>query len=277
MKKIIFILSIALAGMILAPSCDIVEEPYLKSVSGGGPDPGETVRKVLLEDYTGHKCPNCPEAAELAHNFKHIYQEQLVLLTVHAGFYASPDATGDFTADFRTPEGNAIHDHYDFFAYPTGLVNRTGYKGNTVLFTSDWEGAIEAIIDEPAQAKITLTNSYNAGSRTLTCQAETEFMENLSGTYHICVFIVESDIVSPQKNEQGITLDYVHNHVLRASMNGTWGGPVGENGLALMSEVQENEYSYVLPSSWVAANCAVVAFVYDEGTKEVLQAEEAEF
>jgi len=273
MKRIIIFLTALLTWVVLVPSCDIVEEPYLVPAGSSGPGPGEAVRKVLLEDYTGHKCPNCPEAAELANSLEHIYHEQLILLTVHAGFYSTPDASGDFTADLRTTEGTETHDYFGIFAYPAGMVNRTEYKGNKVLFLSFWEEAVEAIVNEPAQAMITLSASYNEGTRSLSCKAETNFLESLPGTYNICVFIAESGIILPQKDEQGIDLDYEHNHVLRASMNGTWGEPVGDNGQATVGILQENEYNYVLPSAWVAENCAIVAFVYDEATREVVQAE----
>lgn len=278
MKKIIIILTVLFTWVLLMPSCDIVEEPYLVPAgsSGPGPGPGEAVRKVLLEDYTGHKCPNCPEAAVLAKNLKLGFKEQLVLLTVHAGFYSTPDATGEFTMDLRSAEGSEIHDYYGFYAYPSGLVNRTEYKGNKILFISDWEGAVQAEVDKAAQATIELSTTYDEGTRNLTCKAETEFLENLSGTYSICIFITESEIESAQKDEQGIIEDYIHNHVLRASMNGAWGEPVGANGTALVGEVQENEYSYVLPAGWVAAHCGIVAFVYDQDTREVIQAEELE-
>ena len=274
MKKFIIIITTVLTWILLASSCDMVEEPYLVPKGSSGPGPGEAVRKVLLEDYTGHKCPNCPEAAELAHSFEHIYHDQIILLTVHAGFYSTPDATGEFTNDLRTTTGTEMHDYFGFYAYPSGLVNRSEYKGNKLLFISDWEGAVEAQVNEPAQAKITLSNTFDAGSRTLTCKAETTFLEDLNGTYLICVFIVESGIVSPQKDEQGVVEDYVHNHVLRASMNGTWGEPVGDDGSATAGLAKENEYSYVIPAGWNADECAVVAFVYDEATKVVVQAEQ---
>lgn len=279
MKKIINILVIILFWVIITPSCDVVEEPYLKPTGsvGPGPDPGDTIRKVLLEDYTGHKCPNCPDAASLASDLKAIHKDQLVLLTVHAGFFARPDATGDFTADFRTTAGTQVHDYYQIYTYPSGLINRSEFKGKTVLSADFWQEAVDSALSKPIVANIELSATYEEGTRTLTCKAETEFYANLSGTYYICVFIVESGIVAPQKDEDaGTILNYVHNHVLRASMNGAWGELVGATGTALVGEAQENEYSYVLPEEWIAENCGIVTFIYDEATKEVLQAEEAE-
>lgn len=275
MKKMSIILALLIVSALLIPSCDIVEEPYLVPVNGGtGPGPGDNIRKVLLEDYTGQKCPNCPEAAEVAHNLKTIYGDQLVILTVHAGFYATPDATGDFTADFRTPEGTELNTFFEFPAYPMGMVNRTEFSGSRILLKDSWEAAMEIQASLEVEAAITITNDYNASTRTLQCSLETNFLESMEGTYNICAYITESGIVSPQQTEQDVNLTYVHNHVLRASMNGTWGELAGQDGLFIVGTTATNSYSYILPAAWNAANCSVIAFLYNTATNEVVQAEE---
>ena len=255
--------------------CDIVDEPYLVPAGGSGPGPGEHVRKVLLEDFTGQKCPNCPGAAELAHSLKIQYGEQLVLLTVHAGFYSTPDATGNFTADYRTTAGNDLNSYFPFQAYPSGMINRTEYKGSRVLFKDDWQGAVEAQVDLPAQAEIVMTNEYNTSTRKLICSLESTFLENLDGTYNICVFLNESGIISPQQTEQGVNQTYEHNHVLRASLNGTWGELVGGDGMAVANNKLTDEFEITLDNAWNAENCGIVAFIYNTESLEVIQAEEA--
>ena len=272
MKKLSIIFAL-LALTAINPSCDIVEEPYLVPVSGGnGTEPGDNVRKVLLEDYTGQKCPNCPEAAEIAHDLQAIYGEQLILLTVHAGYYATPDA--EFTADFRTVEGTELNSYFEILANPLGMVNRTEYGGKRVLQTGDWEAAVAAQTDIEPEAAITITNNYNAATRKLDCLLETEFLVTSAGTYNICAYITESGIISPQQTELGVDANYVHNHVLRGSMNGTWGDAAGEDGQAIAGSIVTNSYSFTLPSGWNADNCSVVAFIYDTATNEVIQAEE---
>jgi hypothetical protein len=278
MKNISKILALIALSAILVPSCDIVEEPYLVPVNGGtGPEPGDNIRKVLLEDFTGQKCPNCPEGADLAHSLKAIYGEQLVILTVHAGYYAIPDATGDFTADFRTTEGTELNDYFEVYANPLGMVNRTKYSGNRVLQIGDWEAATEIQASLEPEAAITITNNYTPGTRTLQCTLETNYLESMEGTYNICAYITESGIISPQETEQGVNLTYEHNHVLRGSMNGTWGELAGEDGLFIVGTTVTNSYSYILPEAWNAANCSVVAFLYNTATNEVVQAEEKAF
>lgn len=275
MKKISKILALIALSALFIPSCDIVEEPYLVPVSGGtGPGPGDNIRKVLLEDYTGQKCPNCPEAAEIAHSLKAIYGEQLVILTIHAGYYATPDATGNFTADYRTTEGTELNTFFEFPAYPMGMVNRTDYSGSRILLKDSWEAATDIQTSLEPQASITITNTYTSATRNLSCSMETDFLETLEGTFNICVFITESGIVSPQQTDQNVNLTYVHNHVLRASMNGTWGEMTGEDGQFIAGTTVSNSYSYILPEAWNAANCTVVAFIYNTATNEVVQAEE---
>jgi hypothetical protein len=275
MKKIFNFVIVLILIIASVPACDIVEEPYLVPVNGGdGPGPTDKVRKVLLEDYTGQKCPNCPEAAEIAHTLKALYGEQLVLLTVHAGYYSTPDATGEFTADFRTSVGTALNDYFGFPAYPMGMVNRTDYSGSTILLKDSWEAAVEIQAGLEVQAGILITNAYNAGTRKLDCTLESEFFTEMEGTYNICVFITESGIISPQQTDLQVDENYEHNHVLRASMNGTWGEAVGNDGQAVSGTKLTNSYSYVLPAGWNADNCGVVAFIYNTETNEVVQAEE---
>lgn len=266
---------LALSGLLfLMTSCDKVEEPYLKKISSEGPGPQEKVKKILLEDYTGHKCNNCPEAAEIAHGIKNSYGEQVVVLAIHAGYYSTPDASGDFSQDFRTTVGNEMHDFFGFFAYPVGMVNRAPYGGSRMIFSDDWESAVAAIIEDEAEAGITITRTYDEGSRKLDCILESEFYEELDGVYNICLFLTESGIIAPQLTDTGVMENYEHNHMLRASLNGTWGEPVGEDGLAVTGTTLLNEYSITLDNSFSDHHCQLVAFIYNTESYEIVQAEE---
>jgi hypothetical protein len=278
MKKILSIILFLAAVIYFIPACDIVDEPYLKPVgeSGDTTIPVEKIRKVLVEDYTGQKCPNCPEAAAVSQSLIATYGEQVVVIAIHAGHYANPDASGDFTADFRTPEGTELNDYNGIsnFGYPMGMINRAEYNGFPVVLKDDWEAAVQIQLEKDAQAGIKLTNTFESGTRNLDCTAETEFFEEMDGTYNICIFIIESGILSPQQTESGPDLAYVHDHMLRGSMNGTWGEAVGSDGQAVTGSKLTNSYSITLPAQWTVENCSVVAFIYNTDTREVIQAEE---
>lgn len=275
-SRVIGIALVIFTGNVLLPSCDIIEEPYLEEVKVDNDTiPVEQhVRKVLLEDFTGQKCPNCPDAAEIAHTLQGIYGEQIVVIAIHAGNFAIPDGT--FTADYRTAEGDELNSYYNIsmYGYPMGLINRTEYNGYPVVPKENWETAFAEQVEMEVQADISITNTYNSGTRKLDCVIKTEFLEELDGTYNICAFITESGIISPQQTIGGIISNYQHNHMLRGSLNGTWGDPAGTDGLAIPGNKLTNNYSFTLPAEWNAENCAVVAYVYNTESLIVIQAEE---
>jgi|GEM_PF-3336549 len=116
----------------------------------------ENLTKVILEEFTGHICVNCPEATILAHDLKESFGEQLILLSIHAGDLA---VVGDapFDTDYTTEAGNAIYNYYAPVGVPTGMVSRSDYQGSTVLFKDSWEPAINASLEMAPSATIEIT------------------------------------------------------------------------------------------------------------------------
>jgi len=110
-------------------------------------------RVILLEEFTGHLCVNCPEATIQAHDLKQTYGSKLLLLSIHAGSLAEPSAA-PYERNFLTTPGSAIFNQFDPIGVPTGMVNRTESGGSVVLFKDGWEPAIQALVDLPQQASI---------------------------------------------------------------------------------------------------------------------------
>ena len=54
-----------------------------------------TNRNVLIEDYTGHHCNNCPNAATIAHDIEVANPTRVFVASIHA----APSATG--TSSFQ--------------------------------------------------------------------------------------------------------------------------------------------------------------------------------
>src|SRR3989339_1616165 len=94
MKKNTLIISFATnIFLFLFSSCDEVSQPYLQTKKSFPSDTG-FIKKILLEDYTGFKCGNCPpshvEAERLTKAWPDGYGKRIIVLTVHAGYYADP-------------------------------------------------------------------------------------------------------------------------------------------------------------------------------------------
>ena len=92
MKKII---SILVTGLIVSVySCDKIEGPTRESVSVDTTcqfteDNSVPEKKVLVEDYTGHNCGNCPAGGVILNDsMRAKYGDRMVAIAVHAGDYA---------------------------------------------------------------------------------------------------------------------------------------------------------------------------------------------
>jgi len=124
--------------------------------------------------------------------------------------------------------------------------------------------------------RVRILNTYDEASRKLKACIETKFLTYLNGAFKLQAVLTEDSIVdwqlwtghSPDQVEQ-----YVHHHVLRTSLNSDFGTTLVSGSIAADSTITSGFY-YNLPQNWNADHCSVVVFVYNDATKEVLQAEE---
>jgi hypothetical protein len=281
-----------LLSTIIIAACDKVETPYLVKVENTDtmacpapqfPEVSNHVKRVLLEDYTGHTCVNCPRAAVTARDIKQQYGDQVVLMAVHAGGFAEPQSSGNFTYDFLTAAGNAWDDEFKISAVgnPNGLVNRRKISNTFVIPPAGWSGAVATMALEAPQLDIQVINEYTPSEHKLCTHIQTQLLQTLDKNLKLIVALTEDSIVAPQKNldiEVGpipVIMDYVHMHVLRGTITSTWGSSIATSGISNPTIVTKS-YRFELKDNWIPKNCRVVAFVYDADTFEVLQAAEAE-
>lgn len=265
MNKNFYFILLALG---LTAGCDYISDPIQEG--GIGPTPTDSVvQKVLVEDYTGHKCPNCPDAAQEAENLKAIYGDRVVVVAVHAGFFAS--TSPGFETEFRTPAGEEMNTFFGFSAYPSGLVNRTGYPSQHILNFQAWPPAVAVEFNKTPIAKISLESSLSGA--TLNTEVAVEYQSEVDGNYAVVVWVTEDGIIAPQVYIGQTIPDYEHNHVLRASLNNTWGETIS-TGVVDLDSTYTKTYTSNWNNDWNEQNCHVVAFLYDLETYEVKQVEE---
>jgi thiol-disulfide isomerase/thioredoxin len=265
-----YIILISLIISIAFIACDKVDEPYKEDVVKP-----ETNKKVLLEDYTGHYCPNCPAAHDISNELLDIYEENLIVVVIHAGeFFAGPKPP-DYSYDFRTPAGEEYLTNFIGTAgFPIGMTDRINEGGNYLVDKDDWGTKVNQLLKEEAQISIGITTDLQ--STKVSGEISIEFLSNITKQTSVQIWITEDTIIKPQKvpaSQGGIIEDYVHNHVLRGAINGTWGEELPS---ATYSEGDKETISftnYQLGDDWVAKQLAVIAFVYDNESKKVIQVE----
>jgi hypothetical protein len=271
MKKVFhFVLGLLL---LLAASCDIVDEPYTRIIGNDDDDnePTEVVQKVLLEEFTGHQCPNCPAGAQVANQLHEIYPEKFIVIAYHAGWFARTNTS--FPVDYRTTEGTALDVYFKPGSYPSGVVNRKPYNNTIILDRSIWAPATAAQMSNEPKLQLQILTNYNETYRALSVAVTAKALTTLD-PLKLCIFVTESGLVSPQVASGGTIDNYVHNHVFRASLNGTWGQNLFSQE-AIANQVRTISVLTILNSSWNAQNLSIVCFAYSDVTGEIIQVEEA--
>ena len=78
------------------------------------------VKNILIEDFTGHLCKNCPDAARELDAIHDFYGSRIIGLALHVGttfgrpyptdISVNPDQK--FIYDFRTNKGEELDNHF---------------------------------------------------------------------------------------------------------------------------------------------------------------------
>lgn len=222
-----------------------------------------TGKTVLLHDYTGVKCVNCPAAANIAHELQESSGGHLIVMSVHAGYQAQP--SGGFP-DFLTDEGTEWYNNNN--SNPLGSVNRVMLLSGYTLQASAWTDAVAEAFEEPQQIEIRITNDYDPATRQLTATIDAMELEQLDGNLMVTVCLIEDNIVGKQVTPTGLMQDYVHRHVFRGTFNGAYGEELAFD----QDHLYKKSFSMVLPETYEASNCSVVAYIYDNAQNmKVLQ------
>jgi len=271
--------------------CDIVEQPIAPSGSGQVDTtcteaiPLYTTRRVLLEDFSGFRCNNCPAASEVAYELDDTYNEELVVVGIHvlANFAAPipPLDDGYFDTDFRTDAGNTYAQDLQISFLPVGAVSRKDYDGSPLLSDGAWGAAVSDIIGQPADMDVQLACfSYNTTTNTVNVTARVIALNDVAGAHNLVIYLTEDHIIDWQIDATATPVDipdYDHRHVLRGNLNGAYGDPVITGTLAA-GDTTSLSFAYTLPPNVLEPNnCALVAYVVNNDTQEVMQVVERKF
>lgn len=270
-------LIIALCAVAALAACEVIPE-------GERYEPvvvGETRRVVLLEEFTGVRCTNCPKAAQVAHSLLSQYPDNLVVVGMHGTNTTSFGDPFEGEQDFRIAE---TAEYFEAFGgtptqgYPCGMVNRAVSdnaidEGGILLNYDVWATEVVRALTVPPVADITmeLTSGEAQDDSVVTVAVSVEALEAVSHPISLVVELVEDNIVGTQIDGGVENHEYVHNHVLRTVVNGTWGESFTMPAVGEISSPKEFEITVRKP--WVKENCSVVAYLYNSETRgDVMQA-----
>lgn len=236
-------------------------------------------RVVLLEEFTGVGCTNCPKGSREIENLLTQFPDNLIAVSIHAGFFADTNIFNFGKYDFRTEEGQFLFGYLGpNLGYPAGVVDRTAVNGDMQIGRNQWASAITTQIQDQPAVELSIEKTFNSTTRELVITVNGIGKENVTGEIRLSALVIESGIVDAQDDQEAdphIVVDYVHNHVLRDMFTPPSGAPLFEN--LTSGQTFSQTYSLTLNSAWVPENMEIVAFVslVNGNTFPVLQATSA--
>ncbi len=246
----------------LLAACDHIDESdRLIEVKGTTPDepvddkPTTVTKNVLLEDFTGQRCSNCPTGTEVIEQLLEAYGERLIAVGIHGGplgFKGTSTVLG-----LATDLGDTYYNYWKLEYQPVGLIDRHGAVNYT-----DWITAVRTEMALTSGIKMTLDATLKDGQIAISVTEEC-LGSNYSGKLQ--VWVLEDGITALQTMPDGKNnREYVHNHVLRTAVNGDW----GEDFQATSGETKTQSMVQTADPAWNSANLSVVAFVYNDNGVE---------
>ena len=211
-------------------------------------------RSVLIEDFTGQSCTNCPDAHQVIHDLQAQYGTQVIAVAIHAGHFGIAEGSNPKVVGLMQEDGNTYASHWNVVTYPAGIINRT----SGVIKHTDWAAYTRtALIGEPA-IQIAVSDTLSADGTILTIDTEITSQTDIEGKLQL--WVTESNITAPQLQAGTLVPNYIHNHVYRASVNGLW----GEDIVLTADAPHQATHQITLRDNWDISNLSIVVFVYNE-------------
>lgn len=235
-------------------------------------------RKVVLEEFTGVNCGNCPDGHRRANALRDAHPGEVFLINIHQGSYAYPAEI-----DLRTNYGDALASQAGINSYPNATINRHSFNGSiAVADRTAWTSLSEGLLSTEAYANIAAKATVDWQTREMQVTVQVYYTGNSpASTNYLNVALLQDYIYGPQAGmnanmEQVDGNQYVHMHALRDLITGQWGEEITTT---IQGSFVEKTYTYTIPEAVrevpvEMGNISVVAFLA-EGHTEIITACEA--
>lgn len=251
-------------------ACDNIapKDRLIPHENGQQPEKPAGRHVVLLEDYTGQKCNNCPKFAEgIEQSILSVYGHQVVPVSVHCGILALKKSK------LTTEEGMYYAQTFGVSSVPAGVVDRTPISGNTLpsLDIQAVTKMIASLVGKPRQLDMFGRALYSNPEKTsinlsFLAQANKStpaFVKEKGGILN--VWLIEDGVKGYQEIKgKPADKNYNHRHLLRAALAGRDGTPYR------LGETLDLEYT--LPERLSSeSTLSLVAFIADPETAQIIE------
>jgi hypothetical protein len=227
------------------------------------PEPEKKV--VVMEEFTGVRCVNCPEGHEIIEALKGIYPDRFIYASFHSNFLSNPYLYS--RQDFRLAEAQDIEDYLISVGFkPAAAIDRKIFDATvlpSILYgRQTWNNYVGQVFNEVSKANVGIAKTYNESTRELEVAVTVTYTQSVSAANKVTVLLTEDSIVSPQIGLNDV-MDtfYVHNGVFRKFLSATRGDILDADKEA--GRVFRKVYRTTIDNAWIAEHIKVMAYVHE--------------
>ncbi len=214
-------------------------------------------KRALMGDFTATWCPYCgswgaPEFEEAIG----LSGANAIALSIHN------------TDEMTTTESTALTDYYSAEGIVGGFP--TLYVWNQSSFSDGGAGAGAVTTEISASsAEAGAVASFADNGSSITISVSGQIFTDVTGDYFVAAYLMENGLVYPQQIDgQPTDNNWVHNHIIRATSNGSCWGEQFIFGTGVNGQVFTKTYQVIKAPTWKPENmyCVAIIWKYDLAT-----------
>lgn len=230
---------------------------------------------VLMEEFTGVRCTNCPIGHAKVAELYAAHGERFIAIGVHSNFLGAPYEGNE---DFRTESANALNNALGpVNGKPSAFVDRKIFPGNQtrdIINPDLWTGFVAQQLASATPLNIDLEIvDLNENERIVRYRIALTYTENAQA-HNLGFAITENNLVAAQLNAGTVIENYNHQHVLRTFLTPVIGTPLTVE--LEMGRVIIKEFEFEVPLEWNIDNLELIAFIR-AANDEIVQAKMVKF
>jgi len=242
-------------------------------------------KNALLEDVSGVKCVNCPDATVIAKSIMKAFPGRVYTTVMHPNLnslssFVSPitKAGHESKYDFRTDDAKEILELCGIpGALPRGFINRRKFSDqpNRFIGRTDWYVKCEQEIQGTTPVNIDIESTFDDVKQEGIANVKFTYTSAVTNKQYFSILLIEDSIIDVQEYQDPITFEvkynnqYVHMFVLRDVVTFAQGDVVAKDTATsfVPGRVFEKEYKYTMNVSETIKinpkNAKLLVFVHE--------------
>ena len=242
--------------------------------------PSAQAHNVLVEEFTGESCSNCPAAHTLLDgivaanpgrvNVVSLYENSTAPINVPPTG-ANYDLRDSVASEIAASTVYTTNQDANYGNLPGAGIDRVPVAAGTTtwLGSSQWSALISSRLSAPDSINLGISSIYDTSSGIATITAMVTYVQAVSTSQNLTIEVVEDSIIDFQEEPFGvIDTTYLFNDVLVGMVTAApYGDPILDTmATKVAGRFFQRVYSYHLPAAFrkgivYPAHCRVIGFI----------------